>query len=302
MNLHPRKDDHGNAVVLHAPSSPSAISAWEDCRQIASVIPDGAVPDVLNGIILASWRDAPRDFVDWSAMAKSMEFEEPPFESQSLKPAAGAVVVEPDGRIWLVSPSNAFGGYKTTFAKGKADGFGLKETALKEVFEETGLQVELFGHLIDVTKSTSRTRYYLAKRLGGSPADMCWETQAVHLVPLELAKGMLNQSVDHQVIDELFERRNRWSGWFLTRESLAHEQTTLVKMGRPMKLAGPIGELAKKLGSVDLLAKEIGTTPRTVYRWAKEGVASKMAMKSLLHLCEHHEIDPAGLLDLSSKD
>jgi 8-oxo-dGTP pyrophosphatase MutT (NUDIX family) len=143
-----------------------------------------------------------------------MKFEEPPFEAKGTEPAAGAVVVEPDGRLWLVSPTNGFGHYKTTFPKGKCHGMTLKATALKEVFEEAGLEVELFDLLLDVTKTSSRTRYYLARRKGGNPADMCWETQAVHLVPLEHAKEMLNQKVDHSVIDKLLDRWGEWAGWF----------------------------------------------------------------------------------------
>lgn len=52
-----------------------------------------------------------------------------------------------------------------------------------EAFEESGLQVELAGFLCDSVRSTSVTRYCTAKRVGGHPGDMSWETQAVHLVP-----------------------------------------------------------------------------------------------------------------------
>jgi 8-oxo-dGTP pyrophosphatase MutT (NUDIX family)/DNA-binding transcriptional regulator YiaG len=155
---------------------------------------------------------------DWEQQARSMDFEEPPFDAEGSEPAAGAVVVEPDGRLWLVSPTNEYGGYKSTFPKGKAHGMSLKATALKEVFEEAGLRVELFSHLVDVTKTTSRTRYYLARRTGGNPAAMCWEVQAVHLVPLETAKELLNQPVDHQVIDALTERWGDWASWFFQRK------------------------------------------------------------------------------------
>ena len=47
-------------------------------------------------------------------------------------PAAGAVVLEPEGRVWVIHPSNAFGGYRATFPKGKQEpGLSLEQTAIK---------------------------------------------------------------------------------------------------------------------------------------------------------------------------
>lgn len=61
--------------------------------------------------------------------------------------------------------------------------------AIKEAFEETGLMVELVGFLVDVLRTTTYSRYYLARRIGGNPADMAWEAQAVMLVPRIAAGG-----------------------------------------------------------------------------------------------------------------
>lgn len=112
--------------------------------------------------------------------------------------------MEPDGRVWLVSPTNLFGGYPNTFPKGKvSDGLSLKATAMKEVNEEAGLHIVLTGFLCDLPRSTSVTRYYWAKRVGGSPALMDWESQAVHLVPVkELAQWLSNPS-DQPLIEKL---------------------------------------------------------------------------------------------------
>jgi len=110
-------------------------------------------------------------------------------------------VVEPDGRVWVVAPTNAYLGTRATFPKGK--GTDLKATALKEVFEESGLRVELTGFLADSTRTTSRTRYYLARRVGGSPAAMGWESQAVLLVPVGQLRNVLNLSLDHPTVDAL---------------------------------------------------------------------------------------------------
>lgn len=123
-----------------------------------------------------------------------------------MRPASGAVVVEADGRVWVVSPSNHHGEYINTFPKGKneqSQALCLCANALKEVFEEAGLQVELTGFLCDSVRSTSVTRYYLARRLGGNPAHMCWETQAVHLVPIAQLAEFVSHPNDQSILSAL---------------------------------------------------------------------------------------------------
>jgi len=214
MPIHPSKKRNGTAVNIDKPHTPTPLASWDEPTEMATVVPGGAMPRQVNGVACDNaWLPA-LERADWEAQTESMVFEEPPFEETGKAPAAGAVVVEPDGRLWLVSPTNGFGGSTTTFPKGKAKGMSLKATALKEVCEEAGLEVELFQHLVDVTKTTSRTRYYLARRTGGNPANMCWETQAVHLVPLEKASEMLDQKVDHKVVDALCEKWGEWVWWF----------------------------------------------------------------------------------------
>ena len=116
------------------------------------------------------------------------------------EPAAGVVIEEPDGRVWLVNPTNGFAGYTATFPKGRADdGLTLQATAIKEAFEESGLQVRIIGLIGDVERSQTVTRYYRARRVGGTPAAMGWETQAVQLVPKADILAALNQAVDHVV-------------------------------------------------------------------------------------------------------
>jgi 8-oxo-dGTP pyrophosphatase MutT (NUDIX family) len=212
--IHPRKDNHGKQKVIDHPHKPSELSAWGDHTQQAVVVPDGTMPTSMHGIVFGPWLEAPTDRPEWTRTSGSGGFEEPPFDAKGMESAAGAVVIEPDGRVWLVAPTNAFGGYKATFPKGKTKGMDLRATAIKETHEESGLRVELFAHLTDVTRSSSRTRYYLARRIGGNPAEMCWESQAVMLSPVEDLKGLLNKSVDHKVVDALVERWGEWAGWF----------------------------------------------------------------------------------------
>ena len=69
----------------------------------------------------------------------------------------------------------------------------LRATAIREAWEECGLRVVLGGFLADVVRSQSKTRYYRARRVGGRPADMGWESQAVSLVPrTQLGEVLVN--------------------------------------------------------------------------------------------------------------
>ena len=128
---------------------------------------------------------------------------------EKMKQGAGVVVQEPDGRVWVIHPTNAFGGYKSSFPKGTVeDGLSLQASAIKEAYEESGLKVELVSHLMDVVRTTSVARYYLAKRVGGTPADVGWESQAVSLVPVNKLFEVLNMSTDHGLAEKLGAYKN----------------------------------------------------------------------------------------------
>jgi 8-oxo-dGTP pyrophosphatase MutT (NUDIX family) len=174
---HPHPDNAGKPVLIRTPSLPTPSAYWDDPVRIATVIPGGAMPAALNGIALTSCA--------LTLPADAAAVAEPPFLLPAgMRAAAGAVVVEDDGRVWLVSPSNGFGGYLATFPKGRLDpGCSLQQTAVREVFEESGLLVQLEAFLLDVQRTQTYTRYYVAQRIAGCPAQMGWESQAVHLVP-----------------------------------------------------------------------------------------------------------------------
>jgi ADP-ribose pyrophosphatase YjhB (NUDIX family) len=208
-HYHPHKNDKGQPVELTHPSEASDLSTWNQAGQSATVVPDGPMPAQVNHLAIASWVDAPRNAAGWEQLASACDFAEPSMKTVPGKPAAsGAVVVEPDGRVWVVSPSNSFGGYVHTFPKGKLvqkEGLSLRANALKEVFEESGLQVELTGFLCDSIRSTSMTRFYLAMRVGGNPAAMGWESQATHLVPLAVLAQFVSHTNDEIVVRSLRE-------------------------------------------------------------------------------------------------
>ena len=199
---HPRSDDAGRPVPIHRPHAPSPLTAWSDPLALACAVPGGDVPVMLNGLALAPWSQAPQTDEGWEAIAAAAPLAEPQFECLSgIKPAAGALVVEPDGRAWCVAPTGRFGGHEFTLPKGRLDGRSLAATALVEVFEESGLRVRLIAFLCDVTRKETFTRFFLAERVGGSPAQAGWETQAVVLVPVASLRLMLTHPGDQAVLD-----------------------------------------------------------------------------------------------------
>lgn len=201
MPWHPRRDDAGQRVPIRRPSTASAPATWGDPGAVALFVPGGPVPSAVGGLPVAPWHPPCGD-AGWAALAASMPVAEPPFVCPAaLQPAAGALVVEPDGRAWCVGPSNGYGGHALVLPKGRTDGRSLAVTALIEVFEEAGLRVRLLAFLCDVQRAVTCTRYFLAARIGGSPADMGWESQACALAPMAALRGMLTHPGDQAVLD-----------------------------------------------------------------------------------------------------
>ena len=203
--FHPQPDEHGAPVRLAHPSTPTTVASWHDPASVATVIPLGALPPSLNDVPFAPWLDLPASNADWQTVAGQGVIDEPPFVvTAAFAPAAGVVIQEDDGRVWAVAPSNRFGGYDATFPKGRVEpAISLQATAIREAFEESGLRVQIVRHLIDCRRTQTMTRYYLARRLGGNPALMGWESQAVHLVPMALLDTVLGNPNDAAIIDAL---------------------------------------------------------------------------------------------------
>ena len=170
---HPQKNDKGQTVKIDRPTSPTALDTWSSPELVATVAPGGQMPAELNGLAFDSWRDFPATTEAWNAVSGQGEFDEPPFvPAPGKKVSAGVVVEEPDGRVWLVHPTNQFGGYVCTAAKGTVEhGLGMRASAIKEAWEEAGLRIELTGWLVDTNRTTSKARYYTAKRIGGNPRN-----------------------------------------------------------------------------------------------------------------------------------
>jgi 8-oxo-dGTP pyrophosphatase MutT (NUDIX family) len=182
---HPRPDDHGKPVKIRHPTAPSPSETWNDANTVAVFVPDGPVPPALNDVPVAPAR-APSGAAGWAKLVDERRGAAlaPPMPKSSKTVAAGAVIVEPDGRVWLFEPTNHFAGYHRTFPKGTLEhGCSLEATAAREVFEETGLLIRIGRFFVDREGDLSIIRFFLARRIGGTPSAMGWEAQALWLVP-----------------------------------------------------------------------------------------------------------------------
>jgi 8-oxo-dGTP pyrophosphatase MutT (NUDIX family) len=203
---HPQPDEHGRKVRLHAPSCAANLDGLADPRAAVTFVPGSVCAGVLDGVALVP---CARDMVDTACLGAgagaATALAEPPFIlPPGRQAAAGAVVREADGRLWLVAPSNGFGGYAVTFPKGRVEpGLSLQATAIREVWEESGLLVEPVAWLGDFPRTQTFTRFYIARRIGGHPAHMGWESQAVHLVTPAQARGLLHRDTDRAVLEAL---------------------------------------------------------------------------------------------------
>lgn len=199
---HPALGEHGEKIYISRPTKASPSSTWSDPQAVATFPVGGVAPPSLNGVPIAEWVDYPKDDAGWEQVAGiNHELNEPPILVPEKKSAgAGLIIEEPDGRVWVVHPTNQFAGHDATFPKGGRDpGSSLQATALRECFEEAGLQARITGIVGDFERTTSMVRYYRAVRTGGDPTKCGWETQAVSLVPKDKLFDELNASVDHPV-------------------------------------------------------------------------------------------------------
>ncbi|VTU14368.1 NUDIX hydrolase [Variovorax sp. RA8] len=198
--FHPRLDDAGKPVAILRPSTASPPAAWNDPDAIVTVPPGGAMPAELHGVPFVPW--SPTDDDWWNAEAARQPVVEPPWHCPEGKAAAaGIAIVEPDGRLWLAQPSNGFGGVAHVVPKGRRhDAGSLAAAALREAWEEVGLLVRVTGHLIDLPRSMTFTRYFIGRRIGGSPAAMHWESQGAVLCPIARLHELLTGAHDAPLV------------------------------------------------------------------------------------------------------
>ena len=219
-NVHPSTDDKGKAVIINSPSTTLLDDLHDSDGWATWAAQDATDPNIndyklvdLNGTKFSGVHidDPGAYFANLTGREADKYLNnnlgEPEFQPKAgLKNSAGVIIVEPDGRIWTVHPTNQFGGYNVTFPKGGVEGdtdnTEMQRAAVREAYEETGLTVKITGFLGDYDRSTSRTRYYIAERIGGKPFNMGWESQAVMLSPPSQMAPVLNNSVDKTILND----------------------------------------------------------------------------------------------------
>ena len=185
---------------------PEINDAVTNCEYINE--PDDEPDGVLNGLPFAPWQTVPTTAQGWNDSAPSIEKPVRPNDCN----AVGAVIVEPDGRAWVVAPTNQHGDKHNTFPTGRIRtdaGLSAHASACLEAYEKTGLQIRLNHQLVDIDNGSATTRYYLAERIGGTPADAGWKSQAVKLVPMKILPrlfaddGAHSHNHEHTIVESL---------------------------------------------------------------------------------------------------
>jgi 8-oxo-dGTP pyrophosphatase MutT (NUDIX family)/uncharacterized NAD(P)/FAD-binding protein YdhS len=209
--------------AIHVPTTPSPPALWPRKDISLTFVPGAPAPAELNGIPMRS-ATPPTDARAWLADSKEDIAIDTPYPfgfASNGRPTAGVVIFEgwPVPRLWLVVPSNGYGGRVTLPQGGADDGELLPVTALRELFEETGMRARLrsvvgdFGLEYDPTPPELRaptsndTRFFEGDRIGGSVRDAGWETQALILATYEDALWLLERPRDRAIV------RAAWRKW-----------------------------------------------------------------------------------------
>lgn len=183
------------------------LPSWHDGNAFAVFVRHAPVPKTLNGTELRAWSLAPSDTRGWNALAADAELPELEFSGPpGLVPAAGVVIVEPDGRVWLHSPVAATAGpFSALPASICRQGETMQAAALRAAFDATGLQVVLERVLGDFARTRAHTRYYIARRIDGTPARHGRATESVSLVPFSQLAAALPGEVHTRILHALIQ-------------------------------------------------------------------------------------------------
>jgi|GEM_PF-3049450 len=181
-------------LTLHFPSVSTDKEAWSDHLKRATLAAqdmnkEDMLPLEINKVRFnANW-NPPKSLEEWKGfMMKHLKtrFEDKVVPFHAMRLCAGVIIQEPkpDGRVWMVAPSNKYGGYDAVFPKGTVEpGFNCLLTAFKEGREECGLEFKIKKVLFDLERPGGQyLRMYLAKRRGGHPKLADAENQAILLV------------------------------------------------------------------------------------------------------------------------
>ncbi|MDO5531334.1 NUDIX hydrolase [Sutterella sp.] len=204
IQFHPQPDENGSPVPVFTPTPATSAETWLEPTLSAtcSVTERPVLPRSLNGI---DFTEEHLGEDDWKHLMKQYRrWKDAPTPVIAKRRTSGLVIVEPDGRYWIVHPTNQFGGASATFPKGRLEpGLSLLVNGVKEAWEESGILAEPLEYLCDVDRTKTVTRYYIARRLAGSPAFAGWESQAVSLVPAWELLKFFNRPNDQKILPYL---------------------------------------------------------------------------------------------------
>jgi len=106
--------------------------------------------------------------------------------------AYGGVLINNRGEVQLREPAGHFGGYVWTFAKGRPDpGETPKQTAMREVLEETGQAARIIALIPEVFAGTTTSTVFFLMEPVGEPGPFSDETAAVRWVDREAARRLV---------------------------------------------------------------------------------------------------------------
>lgn len=111
--------------------------------------------------------------------------------------AYGGVLINGTGQVLLREPANHYDGYVWTFAKGRPDpGETPEQTALREVFEETGLRANIITVIPGVfAGSTTSTVFFLMEPVG-APQPFSRETASIRWAKEAEAKDLIRKTTN----------------------------------------------------------------------------------------------------------
>lgn len=112
------------------------------------------------------------------------------------KRAYGGILFDRVGRVLLRKPAGEFDGYAWTFAKGRInEGASPEETALREVYEETGCKARIMARIPGAFEGgTTVNEYFLMSPVGEAQPFDPGETAEIRWVPLSEAPALIRRT------------------------------------------------------------------------------------------------------------
>ena len=119
--------------------------------------------------------------------------------------SAGGVLLKDNEVLLIKNPSDVW-----TFPKGNIEeGENPEETAIREVFEETGVKGKIiapigeikYWYMREANKIRKKVFFYLMEYLGGDP-NPSWEVKAAAFFTLQEAKKLLKYKGDKEIFEK----------------------------------------------------------------------------------------------------